>query len=291
MPSLRRSPSRERGTRLGCARGTYSLVFKGWSTTGLFVGSGQPRLPLLQEHYIRLGKFAYPKCCRVAQTRRRSRVFAKALGPELSPLMAAEFHRREIREAAALPEEAWVPCLLFCAGQVRGKLCSSELSSVPDSIIFRSESATREGHRRRVWCGYLGSIIAKKAFRCQSRRSSLAEKPWLLVAFGVALLGHRLHFLVPLLLEPAVNESTHQGARRDTAPEAMAAQAQVCLLLEPHGHGFVEQGSHRRPSAYTSPPLLAPPSRRASAEPGGTARPPTLGRTTPPLSLAPRRND
>ena len=175
--------------------------------------------------------------------------------------MAPEFHCREIREAAALPEEAWVPCLLFYADQVRGKLCSSELSSVPDSIIVRSERATREGHRRRVWCGYLGSVTAKKAFRCQSRRSSLAEKPWLLVAFGVALLGHRLSFL----LEPAVNESTHQGARRDTAPEAMAAQAQVGLLLEPHGHGFVAQGSHRRPSAYTSPPLLALPSRRASA--------------------------
>jgi hypothetical protein len=77
------------------------------------------------------------------------------------------------------------------------------------------------------------------ASRRHSRRSFLAKKPWLLVAFRIALLGYRVSFLVSLLLEPAVNESTHQGARRDAAPEAVTAQAQVDLLLEPHGHRFV----------------------------------------------------
>jgi hypothetical protein len=84
----------------------------------------------------------------------------------------------------------------------------------------------------------LGSVIAGKASRCYLRRSSLAEKAWL-AAFGAFLLCHRLPFLVPLLLEPAVNEGTHQGACRDAAPEAVAAQAQVGLFLEPHGHRFV----------------------------------------------------
>jgi len=84
----------------------------------------------------------------------------------------------------------------------------------------------------------LGSVMARKASRRYLRRSSLAEKTWL-AAFGASLLCHRLPFLVPLLLEPAVNEGTHQGARRDAAPEAVTAQAKVGLFLEPHGHRFV----------------------------------------------------
>jgi hypothetical protein len=73
-------------------------------------------------------------------------------------------------------------------------------------------------------------------FRRHSRRTSLAEKPRLPAAFWAFPLCHSLPFLVPLLLEPAVNEGAHQGASRDAAPEAVAAQAQVGLLFEPHGH-------------------------------------------------------
>jgi hypothetical protein len=121
----------------------------------------------------------------------------------------------------------------------------------------------------------------------RSRRSSFAEKVWLPAAFGASPLGNRLPFLVSLLLEPAVNEGAHQGARRDATPEAVAAQAQVGLLFEAHGHRLVAQGSHRCPPAYTSPPLLAPPSsRRASAGPRGRVCSPTSGRAAPPLPRA-----
>lgn len=98
-----------------------------------------------------------------------------------------------------------------------------------------------------------------KTSRRHSRRTSLAEKPRLPAAFGAFPLCHSLPFLVPLLLEPAVNEGAHQGAGRDAAPEAVAAQAQVGLLFEPHGHRLVAQWAHRRPPAYTSSPVLAPP--------------------------------
>jgi hypothetical protein len=60
-----------------------------------------------------------------------------------------------------------------------------------------------------------------------------------------------------------VNEGAHQSAGRNAAPEAVAAQAQVGLLFEPHGHRLVAQWTHRRPPAYTSPPLLAPPRQAA----------------------------
>ena len=60
-----------------------------------------------------------------------------------------------------------------------------------------------------------------------------------------------------------MNEGAHQGASRDAAPEAVAAQAQVGLLFESHGHRLVAQWAHRRPPAYTSPPLLAPPRQAA----------------------------
>jgi hypothetical protein len=103
------------------------------------------------------------------------------------------------------------------------------------------------------------SVTAMKTSRRHSRRTSLAEKPRLPAAFGSFPLCHSLSFLVPLLLEPAVNEGAHQGAGRDAAPEAVAAQAQIGLLFEPHGHRLVAQWAHRHPPAYTSPPLLAPP--------------------------------
>jgi hypothetical protein len=103
------------------------------------------------------------------------------------------------------------------------------------------------------------SIIASKTSRRYSRRTSLAEKPWLPTAFG----AFPLCYSFPLLLEPAVNEGEHQDAGRDAAPVAVAAQAQVGLLLEPHGHRLVAQWAHRRPLAYTSPPLLAPPRQAA----------------------------
>jgi hypothetical protein len=103
------------------------------------------------------------------------------------------------------------------------------------------------------------SVTAMKTSRRHSRRTSLAEKPRLPAAFGSFPLCHSLSFLVPLLLEPAVNEGAHQGAGRDAAPEAVAAQAQVGLLFEPHGHRLVAQWDHRRPTAYTSTPLLVPP--------------------------------
>jgi hypothetical protein len=109
----------------------------------------------------------------------------------------------------------------------------------------------------------LCSVIAMKTSRRHSRRTSLAEKPRLPAAFGAFPLCHSFPFLVPLLLEPAVNERAHQGAGRDAAPEAVAAQAQVGLLFEPHGHRLVAQWAHRRPPAYTSPPLLAPPRQAA----------------------------
>jgi hypothetical protein len=99
-------------------------------------------------------------------------------------------------------------------------------------------------------------------FPRHSRLTSLAEKSRLPAAFGACPIGHGLPFPVSLLLEPAVNEGAHQGAGRDAAPEAVAAQAQVGLLFEPHGHRLVAQRAHRHPPAYTSSPQLADPEDR-----------------------------
>ena len=158
---------------------------------------------------------------------------------------APEFHRREPREAAALPGEAPVHRLLSCSGSGARRIVLFELLSIPDSVIVWSERIPYG--RRDVVRLPRGSAIAGQAFRCRSRRYFLAEKPRLPAAFGASPFGHRLPSLVPLLLEPAVDEGAHQGARRDAAPQAVAAQAQIGLLLEPHGHRLVAQGSHRRP--------------------------------------------
>ena len=90
-----------------------------------------------------------------------------------------------------------------------------------------------------------------------SRCTSLTEKPRLPAAFGIFPIGYGLPFLICLLLEPAVNESAHQGTDRNASPEAVAAQAQIRFLFEPHGHRFVAQWAHRHPPAYTSSPQLA----------------------------------
>ena len=84
-----------------------------------------------------------------------------------------------------------------------------------------------------------------------SKRSSLSEESRLPLPFWVQP-GGRLP-RVALLVEPAVNESPDQGAGRDTASEASAAQLRVDAFLEAHRHRL-SQGSHLRPQAYTSRP-------------------------------------
>ena len=104
---------------------------------------------------------------------------------------------------------------------------------------------------------FAGLSVNTWSSRRHSRLTSVAEKPRLPAVFGTSPIGHSLPFLISLLLEPAVNEGAHQSAGRNAAPEAVAAQAQVGFLFEPHGHRFVAQWAHRRPPAYTSSPQLA----------------------------------
>jgi hypothetical protein len=85
-----------------------------------------------------------------------------------------------------------------------------------------------------------------------SKLSFLAEEPRLPLPFWARRPGGRLPRLV-LLVEPAVDEGPDQGAGRDTASEALAAQARVDAFFEAHRHRL-SQGSHHRPQPYTSRP-------------------------------------
>ena len=84
-----------------------------------------------------------------------------------------------------------------------------------------------------------------------SRCSSLSEEPRLPLPFWVRP-GGRLP-RVALLVELAVDEIPDQGAGRDTASEALAAQPRVDAFFEAHRHRL-SQGSHLRPQPYTSRP-------------------------------------
>jgi hypothetical protein len=88
-----------------------------------------------------------------------------------------------------------------------------------------------------------------------SKSSFLAEEPWLPLPFWAWRPGGHLPRLV-LLVEPVVNEGPNQGAGRNTASEALAAQARVDALFEAHRYRF-SQGSHLRLLPYTSRPLHA----------------------------------
>ena len=90
------------------------------------------------------------------------------------------------------------------------------------------------------------------SFAWASRRSSLSEEPRLPLGFRARRFGGRLTRLV-LLVEPAVDEGPDQGAGRDAAPEALAAQPRVDAFFEAHRHRL-SQGSHLRPQPYTSRP-------------------------------------
>ena len=54
-----------------------------------------------------------------------------------------------------------------------------------------------------------GLSVTTRTSRRHLRLTSLAEKSRLPAAFGAFPIGHTLPFLVSLLLEQAVNESTH----------------------------------------------------------------------------------
>jgi hypothetical protein len=87
-----------------------------------------------------------------------------------------------------------------------------------------------------------------------SKRFSLSKEPRLSLPFW-ARPGGRLPRLV-LLVEPSVYKGPDQGACRDTASEALAAQPRVDAFFEAHRHRL-SQGSHLRPQPYTSRPLPA----------------------------------
>ena len=80
----------------------------------------------------------------------------------------------------------------------------------------------------------------------------LPEEPRLPLPFCARRPCSRLPRLV-LFVEPAVDEGPNQGAGRDTASEALAAQACVDAFFEAHRDRF-SQGSHLRPQPYTSRP-------------------------------------
>src|SRR5215208_5091311 len=88
-----------------------------------------------------------------------------------------------------------------------------------------------------------------------SRSSFLAEEPRLPLPFWAQRPGVRLPRLV-LLVEPAVDKGPDQGAGRDTASEALAAQARVDAFIEAH-RNRLSQGSHLHPQPYTSRPPTA----------------------------------
>src|SRR5215213_9836992 len=88
--------------------------------------------------------------------------------------------------------------------------------------------------------------------RVSRLRWAFPEEPRLPLPFWAWRPGGRLPRLV-LLLEPAVDEGPHQGTGRNTASEALAAQARVDAFFEAHRHRL-SQGSHLRPQPYTSRP-------------------------------------
>jgi len=85
-----------------------------------------------------------------------------------------------------------------------------------------------------------------------SKPSFLAEEPRLPLPFCARRPVSRFPRLV-LLVEPAVDEGPDQGAGRDTASEALAAEARVDPFFEAH-RDRLSQGSHLRPQPYTSRP-------------------------------------
>jgi hypothetical protein len=85
-----------------------------------------------------------------------------------------------------------------------------------------------------------------------SRRSSLSEEPRLPLLLRDRRPCGRVPRLV-LLVKPAVDECPDQGAGRDAASEALAAQPRVDAFFETH-RNRLPQGSHLRPQAYTSQP-------------------------------------
>ncbi len=88
-----------------------------------------------------------------------------------------------------------------------------------------------------------------------SKRFSLSKEPRLPLPFWARRPGGRLPRLV-LLVEPSVDKGPDQGACRDTASEALAAQLRVDAFFEAHRHRL-SQGSHLRPQPYTSRPPTA----------------------------------
>ena len=84
-----------------------------------------------------------------------------------------------------------------------------------------------------------------------SKRFSLSKEPRLSLPFWARPRG-RLPRLV-LLVEPSVYKGPDQGACRDTASEALAAQPRVDAFFEAHRHRL-SQGSHLRPQPYTNRP-------------------------------------
>lgn len=95
-------------------------------------------------------------------------------------------------------------------------------------------------------------------------RSFLAKEPRLPLLFWARRLRGRLSRLV----EPAVDEGPDQGAGRDTASEALAAQARVNTFFEAHRQRL-SQGSHLRPQPYTSYPPPATDRSGAVRHPDG----------------------
>ena len=85
-----------------------------------------------------------------------------------------------------------------------------------------------------------------------SKRFSLSKEPRLSLPFWARRPGGRFLRLV-LLVEPSVDEGPDQGAYRDTATQALAAQPRVDAFFEAHRHRL-SQGSHLRPQPYTSRP-------------------------------------
>jgi hypothetical protein len=95
--------------------------------------------------------------------------------------------------------------------------------------------------------------------RVSRLRWAFPEEPRLPLPFWAWRPGGRLPRLV-LLLEPAVDEGPYQGTGRNTASEALAAQARVDAFFEANRHRL-SQGSHLRPNP-TRADLYPPPTAR-----------------------------
>ena len=174
----------------------------------------------------------------------------------------------------------------FC--MLHAEWCQRWCQSVcPSAADIGSESVHRALHSHTRFQGgqikrQAGNLRTSNVPLGPSKPSFFAEEPRLPLPFWTCRPSGR-HPRLVLLLEPAVDEGPDQGAGRDTASEALAAQARVDAFFEAHRHR-PSQGSHLCRQPYTSRPPPATDRSGPTRYPEGDGSPPSWLRLRKPTN-------